>query len=307
MRLFGFTVLFTALAIFASADPIELKESLKKGDKITRTSLFGGSGTLTIASGETKQEFPCKMAEAEVEAEEVLEVTDGSPTKVKRYYSRKHHEFKIPDLGQEEITDSPMLGKVVTVELKDGKNVPSCEGVDAKDLKKEKMGMEIDTAMLPGKPVSVGDTWEGDKEKIKKAFGNDDDEMDEATLSCKLEAVEEKYGEKCAKISIKLSTKGTTSNGNEKMKQAITLEGSVWFGLKTGRSVGMDCKGKMKLSGGLPGGKGKMKIAIDLTATGESKVGEADFSAKTDTSAVEEGDEDEGDEDEDDGKGSGMK
>lgn len=305
MRRFVFTALAAALALPLSADPVELKLGVKAGDKITRSGEFGGSGKLAISMGEQEQELGCTMAESSIEVEEVLEAKDGAPTKVKRYYVKKFNSFQIPDLGQDESKDSALLGKVVIVEVKDGKASATCEGAgeDAEaELKKEKTGLEMDAAMLPGKPVNVGDSWEGDPEKLKKAFGGDEEEeVSEAKLTCTLEGMEEKFGEKCAKIKAKVTLKGTREENGQKLKTSITLEGPVWFGTKAGRVLGMELEGKMKMSGGEEGGQ-KIKLTIDLKAKGESKTGVADFDAEPQPGAGEGGDEEE--EEEEDG---GMK
>lgn len=289
MRRFVMTALAAAIALSAAADPVELKLGVKAGDKITRTGEFGGSGKLAISMGEQEQELGCVMGESSIEVEEVLEAKDGAPTKVKRYYVKKYNSFQIPDLGQDESKDGALLGKVVIVEVKDGKPVATCEdaGEDAEaELKKEKTGLEMDAAMLPGKPVNVGDSWEGDPEKLKKAFGGDDEEVSEAKLDCTLEGMEEKFGEKCAKIKAKVTLKGTREENGQKLKTSITLEGPVWFGTKAGRVLGMELEGKMKMSGGEEGGQ-KIKLTIDLKATGGSKTGVADFDAEPQPGAGE--------------------
>lgn len=305
MRLSVITALAVALALPVLADPVEIKLGVKKGDKITRTGEFGGKGKLSIKMGEQEQELDCTMGETSVEAEEVLEVKDGVPTKMKRYYTKKHSFFQIPDVGHDESKDSGLLGKLLTVESVDGKRSATFDGAgeeEEAELKKEKTGLEIDVAIVPGKPVNVGDEWEADPEKVKGAFGGDEDEeITDATLTCKLEGIEEKYGEKCAKIIVKLSTKGTQSKDGQTMKQSIALEGPVWFGLKAGRSLGMELEGKLKSSGDMPNGQ-KMKLTISLKAKGESKTGVADFDAKPETGGGEETEEDE-DEGEEEGSG----
>jgi hypothetical protein len=308
MRLSVITALVVALALPALADPVEIKLGLKKGDKITRMTDFGGKGKLSIKMGEQEQELDCKMSESSIEAEEILDAKDGSPTKVNRYYIKKYSSFQIPDVGHDESKDSGLLGKLITVELKDGKHEATFEGAgeeEAAELKKEKMGIEIDSALVPGKPVNVGDSWEADPEKAKNAFGGDEgEEITEASLACTLESIEEKFGQKCAKIKVKLTTKGTRTENNQKMKISLAVEGPVWFGLTAGRTLGMELEGKLKSSGDMPNGQ-KMKLTINLKIAGTSKVGEADFKAKTEKGgSTEEGGDDEEEEEE---SGGGMK
>ena len=114
--------------------------------------------------------------------------------------------------------------------------------------------------------------------------------------------VEEKFGQKCAKVTVKISMKATgKDDAGQKTKTKITLEGPVWFGLTAGRSLGMELEGKLVVNGSLPNGQ-PMKIDIDLKAKGESKPGVADFEAK-----AEEGDEEEGEGDEGEEEEGGMK
>lgn len=302
MRLFVVAALAAAFALPALADgPIELKLGVKKGDKITKITKGSGEGTLTVEAGEQKQELGVTSGQDGIEVEEVLEAKDGKPTKVKRLYVQKFNRFEIPDMGQNNSTDSKLVGKILTVEEADGKVTATGEGADEKELEHEKIGTEIDEALLPGKPVNVGDSWEADKDKVKAAFGREEDEIEEATLSCKLEAVEEKFGQKCAKLTVKLATKGTTMANGQKMKQTFALEGPVWFGLTSGRALGMELKGKMKLSGS--GGPQKIKVALEVTMNGDAKVGEADFTQKPILGAEDEG----GEEEEEEENGGGMK
>ncbi|MEK7466980.1 MAG: hypothetical protein AAB074_06140 [Planctomycetota bacterium] len=308
MRLSVITALCAALALPALADPVEIKLGLKQGDKITRTTEFGGKGKLSIKMGEQEQELDCKMSETSIEAEEFLEVKDGSPTKVKRLYIKKYSSFQIPDVGHDESKDSVLLGKLLTVTLKDGKREATFEGAGedaAEELKKEKMGIEIDAAMVPGKPVNVGDSWDADPEKAKLAFGGDEgEEITDASVACKLESLEEKFGQKCAKIHVKVTTKGTRTENGQTMKITLSVEGPVWFGLTAGRSLGMELEGKLKSSGEMPNGQ-KMKLTINLKMVGDSKMGEADFSAKPQPGGSEE--EEEGEEEEEEEEEGGMK
>ncbi|KAF0247126.1 MAG: hypothetical protein FD180_65 [Planctomycetota bacterium] len=306
MRLFGITALAAALALPVLADPVEIKLGVKQGDKITRIGEFGGKGKLAVKMGEQEQELDCIMGESSVIAEEVLEAKDGLPTKLKRYYSKNYNVEQIPDMGHDQSKDSTLLGKLLTLEVKDGKPVTTFEGAgeaEAKELKKEKTGLEIDSAMVPGKAVNVGDSWEADPEKAKNAFGGDEgEEISEASLACTLESLEEKYGQKCAKIQVKLTTKGTRTENGQKMKVSLSLEGPVWFGLTAGRTLGMDLEGKLKSSGDLPGGQ-KMKLTISIKAKAESKTGVADFSAKPEPGGgEEEGEEEEEEKEEGSGK-----
>lgn len=299
MRRFAIAALAAALALPVLADPVEIKMGQKQGDKITRTTEFGGEGTLTIGKGEGAQELPCGMNDSEVVAEEVLEAKDGKPVKIKKYYTVNRNAFTIEAAGVNQVKRNSLVGHIVTVEMKDGKPVATCEAGTEKELKKEKMGEEIDEALIPGKPVNVGDTWEGDPAQVKKAFAPDDGEVEEASVTCKLEAVEEKFGQKCAKVTVKISMKATgKDDAGQKTKTKITLEGPVWFGLTAGRSLGMELEGKLVVNGSLPNGQ-PMKMEIDLKAKGESKPGVADFEAK-----AEEGDEEEGEGEEEEG---GMK
>jgi hypothetical protein len=253
---------------------------------------------LTIGKGDTAQELPCEMSDTNIGAEEVLEATDGKPVKLKRRYTANRNAFTIEAAGVNQVKRSALVGHILTIEMKDGKPVATCEGGDEKELKKEKMGEEIDEALLPGKPVNVGDSWEGDPEQAKKAFAPDDGVVEEASVSCKLEGVEEKFGQKCAKVIVKIAIKATgKDDAGQKTKTKITLEGPVWFGMTAGRSLGMELEGKMEMNGSANGQP--MKIEIDLKAKGESKVGVADFEAEAET-----GDDEEEEEEEEEG---GMK
>jgi hypothetical protein len=175
------------------------------------------------------------------------------------------------------------VGKIVTVERKDGKAVATCDGAEEKEIKKEHFEDKLDRALLPGKPVGVGDEWEADPEKLKEWFDDGDGEVEEAAMKCRLAAVEEKFGQKCAKIEADIKVKGTGANEDtgEKQTTTITAKGAIWFGLEAGRALGIEMSGKLKVKGKTPQGAA-MRISIDLKMTGEGKLGEADFEAPAD-------------------------
>ena len=105
-------------------------------------------------------------------------------------------------------------------------------------------------ALLPGKDVQPGDTWETKVDVPLGALGKD------AVLkyTCKLESVGDKDGKKVATISMTGEMKMDLNDGGEQLLtvEAKKITGTMIFDLALGQPV--ETKTSMKLEMGVPGG-----------------------------------------------------
>ncbi|MBI2922554.1 MAG: hypothetical protein HYY18_16000 [Planctomycetes bacterium] len=283
-------LVFLAAASTAFAqDRVEIRPGVKAGSKITRTTDIEGAGTMSLDSGGVKKDFETTMATGETAAEEVLEVKAGRPVKLRRFYHRKLSTFKVPAADKEDRTDSSLTGRVLTVTSRDGKTACTCDdpNVDPKDLAREGLNDEWDFPLDSGKPVGAGDEWEPDAKLVRAWSEGRKRKLEEAKLKCRLAEFARAAGQRCARIEVELTSKGTTAASEKSPEQKIewTLKGSVWFGLEAGRVVQFDLEGALEFEwDAAPPGRAAehwtntMKLKMKGTAT----PGEAEFEIKPD-------------------------
>jgi hypothetical protein len=168
MRAVLMTVCALALAPFAwAADEsytIKIKRFPAPGKSITvrDSSKTSSSAKVTDADGKVLNDKRQQEGAQEEYTETTIEKGDKAPKKFKRFYRKAR-----ADKGKGSKAE-PYEGKVILYELKDGKYHVSVEGKDelpAKSLDKlakqadDRLKEDVDTVLLPGKPVKVGDTW----------------------------------------------------------------------------------------------------------------------------------------------------
>jgi hypothetical protein len=151
-------LLSTLLAAFASAEDaasIEIRPGIKEGSKITRTMDTRGKGAITREADGASTDFECTMSGVEILAEEVLEAKDGRALKAKRRYERKDSVFEVPAVGKKEEKASSLVGRMLSVERKEGKSQATSpeKNVEPKDLASETLDDEWDVAAAAGKPA----------------------------------------------------------------------------------------------------------------------------------------------------------
>ncbi len=143
---------------------------VKTHDKETNaTTLFGPDGKEVLSNKDTGERD-------EVYTETVLEKGDGPAKKFKRTYE------KATRTAAGKTFDLPFQGRTIVFELKDGKYQATAEGTPALDkgLLTALAGTEDRTrdasdleAIIPTKPVKVGDKWAVDVKLLAKSLGKD--------------------------------------------------------------------------------------------------------------------------------------
>ncbi|MBI2922558.1 MAG: hypothetical protein HYY18_16020 [Planctomycetes bacterium] len=283
MRFLAVPALVVALAVGARAEEkVDIRPDVKPGFRITSTLKFSGEGTLKGAG----QDVAIALSVEEVSAEEVLESEDGRPAKIRRMIHESTETFEIPAAGQADSTSSSLVGHVLLIERRDGKLERSLESgaaaVDQQQLAEQGIGIELDEAIASGRPVGPGDEWEGDPEKVEAWLELElFKDATAASAKLKFEKFETKYGERCARLAVVLKGEGTAKmEGGGTGDLSTTVDGTLWFGTKSGRIVRMTATQKLKLEWqdrGPDGKPAKVAMRVEGKVTGRSKIGIADF------------------------------
>jgi len=191
-------VLAAGPAIVLAADPVTISfRRNQEGEKARRTKVETESKTVVVsdADGNKRQEQKNSKEHSCTSIEEFLEKTAGKKA-AKLKVAFEAAGMKIND-NAETLT---LKGKTVMVERKeknttfnfaDGEEV---QGADAAFLKDEYGGGNdgddgsLEKALLPKNPVAVGDTWQGDMQRLAEDFGKDKLTIDvkKSTATCKL-------------------------------------------------------------------------------------------------------------------------
>lgn len=287
MRRFPLAVFFAALATLPSLaqEKAEIKLNVKKGLKFTRTADIKGEGDCKLELGEGGMALAMKAElSAEVkQVEEVLDVKDGRPVDIHRAYPARRSTANFQMLGQQD-QSHPLEGADLT--CKGGTWVLAGGGSEeaSKVISRERAADPLTDAIASGKVVSVGNTWDADKEKVKAWIESEfpNFEASESEMECKLGEFREKEGQKCARVEISAKVKGKISLQNApKSEVTIEVTGDVYFGLDCGIVVLAKCKGSVKGELEIQGQQeGSMKLDIPLEWNVGVKVGEAVFEAK---------------------------
>ncbi|MCE9583641.1 MAG: hypothetical protein K8T20_14250 [Planctomycetes bacterium] len=277
-------LLSAAFAVAEDAPTLEIHPGVKAGAKTTRTMETHGKGTLSVDTGAGPKEFECELEGVEEAAEEVLEAKEGRAQKCKRLYRRKESVFKVPSLSKEDEKQSSLVGRLLTLERKDGKSVATCaeKNVNPSELHSETLDDEWDIPLATATPVALHESWKPDARSVQSWAGARGRKIDSATLDCTWAEQTTTAGRNCARIEISFAAKGTMKAGDKQPEQKVewTLDGDVWWSLDDARVVKFDLKGDLKLEWDVEA-KGEHWVTKNkIRLVGTSTPGEAKFEEK---------------------------
>lgn len=283
MRLLALLAVLAALPAFAE-DKVEVKPGVKKGLKFTRSVEIKGEGHSSAELGDTGNEIRMKAAVSIVQksAEEITDSKSGVPSALRRRYVRRDSSLNFGWFGGIGVQGG-LTGKELT--YADGK----WSGGTEDELKEEPVVDRLTEAIASGKVVTVGNTWEADKTRIKAwiEYCFPVLEVDEAEMECKLAEFKEKDGQKCARIEIAMKAKGKLKIKDNPRAVSLSLKGDVYFGTEVGMALVTKAEGKLKSAKKDdeedetdPSGFSNIKLEVPVELEQTVKVGEADFSAK---------------------------
>jgi len=231
------------------------------------------------------------------ELDEVLEVEDGRPVRLRRSFEALTRErTKAGDTEQQE---GVLVGETLILQDDDGEVTAEVEGdteVDDFYLTGYRLTRLVDV-LLPDEEVEVGDSWdvddellfalagmddgpelyevEEDKRERGKGFGELMRESVEPTCKVTFEKIEERDGLRCAVLAYEVEVAGETDgldgsvfgapeDGPEMsgtLTADITIQGHVWHSLEEGRPVAHE---------GEIGGTLEMTMEMSLEAQGQT-------------------------------------
>lgn len=252
----------------APAAKVDLKTKLSKGQKWSFDGSVQFDNTMRATSnGQLVQEQNQTISHRREGSYEVLEASDGKPTKLRITYSNEC-KGQIKVNGQAQQIDFPLAGQTITATKQDGQLSHNGKADLAPDALAE-LGQlfEQNNSMLPGKPIGVGDEWEPDVAEIRQQFQLGPD--DKATVKCKFLAIGNVEGRKTADISVT----GQLAKNNQGVVSSITLGGVTQVDIETGQILNSDVVGKLTHQGRQQGADpfGQPMI-IDVGGGGQMKV-----------------------------------
>ncbi len=269
----------TAAGARAQEYTIKFKHSPEPGMSVTvkENSKETNAFTATDPNGKIVNQGKTAMVIDEVYTETVLEKGDKRPKKFKRTYEKATRTD-----GPNKLT-LPYEGRTIIFELKGEKYTATAEGTPAlpKELLEQLVSRasgndsEVDDAILPEKPVKVGDKWAIEPKRVAKALAKEgafeldtDKSKGDVTLIKAYMKDGTQFG--VLEVSMKLAVKKVgeltfdpPATMELKATLDVSIDGSGTAGTETSTS---------KLQGkGTETPPGGQKIAVDLTVEGSGK------------------------------------
>jgi hypothetical protein len=258
---------------------IKFKHSSDAGQSVTvkENSKETTAFTATDPNGKIVNQGKNTAVIDEAYTETVLEKGDKKPRKFKRTYEKATRSD-----GSNKLT-LPYEGRTIVFEMKGDKYTATAEGTPAlpkellDELVKRASGndSEVDDAILPQKPVKVGDKWAIEPKQVAKALAKEgglDIDIDKSKGDVTLTKAYTKDGAQFGvlEVSMKLAVKKVGDltfdpPGTMELKATldVTIDGTGTAGTETSTSK-LQGKGTEMPPGG-------QKITVDLTVDGTGK------------------------------------
>ncbi len=163
------TTAVALLVLLAVQDRVKLAVVDRVGDKNTVSMSESRIGTITrVTDGRTRETEVLDRVEARF-AEEVLDVTGGRASKVRRHFAEWTKEEISRYTGEPDKDRGRLQGKTVTFVAKEERTeAEGPEGLlDEKDLRRNRL-QDIFVRSLPKEDVQTGATWEVDEKGLAR-------------------------------------------------------------------------------------------------------------------------------------------
>ncbi|MCK4908921.1 MAG: hypothetical protein KAS70_03405 [Planctomycetes bacterium] len=252
-------LVFSFITLQAQEDPARtlpdvyrLHPVVNAGSKFVVEEEYNWDGNIVITVNKKSQKFPFKTLIQHQYSEEILESMPGLKTKRRYTLSRKK-----TDLPNEGVVTKPISfnNKTLLLAIKNGR-VKILENLSKKESDVLTRDLPLLSwtgdfnAVLPGKPIAVGDSWQIDSDFFARVALKDDyrKELCEASGQGTLDEIVKYDGKKCAKISLEI----TVNKEVDAKKQAasafnIKLAGFCLFSLKDGYITKLELTGPFKV------------------------------------------------------------
>src|SRR5688572_29473493 len=238
-----FLIVLALLMQDAPKQSVELRVRPVQGDKIETFATWshGFRGTL----GDEPVSFATRGGQRLVV--EMSGVEKGSLARKTVKVVDSYVETKDMQTSKYIRKDDAVLGRTVTITMKDGREERTGgDGVPEQELKALTFVDPL-TRLYPDKPVAVGDSWDISGEGLKLFFPGGD--FTDGRILVSLREIREYEGRKCAFLSTKYDVSGTMPDG---VSRQLELTGTLIVWIERGYILVMTQSGRLKTSGADP-------------------------------------------------------
>jgi hypothetical protein len=185
---------------------------------------------------------------------EVLEASDGTPTKMRVTFEKAEEKTTVRDLANpgappaEQAEPKPYAGKTFTVTFRGPKDATVEPRLGDAEAEKQVINEAHVLNVFPDRAVKPGDRWALDEAVIASLF--DLAPEDRGTVSVKLEEVVEVEGVKAARLAVDITLKKTEKGW---LKSDLILEGMLVYGLANGLMLSGEIAGPIDMKGEVSG------------------------------------------------------
>jgi hypothetical protein len=243
--------LFLAAGLLAGSAALaqqkhRLRDVASAGDLAAIESNMDMSLTIrSMANGQEGPSFSFENRETEQYTEEVLSVSKGDATGVRRSYTLAGSLETEPS-GEKKVNVSPLQGKTVTIRRKGSQvDVTAAEG-ELDDKTRKDLRFALDNhgrRFFPDRDVTPGDEWTVDPKVAARLF----DGAEQAVLRGSFVEVVEHQGLRCARVRVNIDVSIREEGAPGPIR--MNLEGDLYHALDLNRVLSLDVSGPVLMEG----------------------------------------------------------
>lgn len=285
MRLLTWALAVAVLTGSVFAQEVDIRSSYKPGMKLTRTSTHTTTSHASISVAGRKSQLDTTLENEFQRCIEILETDELGPTKIRTLV---HKDAKRRKTG-ESVTQSDewSVGHLIVLDGRGPSTKQMCDDldVDYEALAKYKLRHEIEAVIAPGKSVKIGDSWQGNPERLRSWLDDEEAGVREASVTCRLVAIEDREGERVARIDLEISATGVApkEQGFDTSEVVLTSRGEALYSFQSGLCVHLTFEWIGRVIGefSAPDGR-KCRFEMDLKnrEVRTTQVGEADMTPR---------------------------
>ncbi|MBI3270208.1 MAG: hypothetical protein HYZ53_14455 [Planctomycetes bacterium] len=247
-----------------------LRQDARVGDRLVERSVCEVRGKRTLRERGAAREFPLLSRDEEETVDEVLEVAEGLPVRVRRRYPMQRTSTTRIGTEETDSRDGPLSGLTFLLEGLGTRRKATCEGKEPSELD-EAVLRRVEHApiglLLPATPVAVGEVWEVPAAAVNDLyFSSGLEHPEHARLGCRLAEVVELGGRRCARIALELDLASIGESGS---RTRMESRGFLLFALEQGAPVRLEMAGHVVATGTWGEGEESVEVEAggDLTLT----------------------------------------
>lgn len=257
--------LFFAASLAGAQEVAEFKQNIAQGTTWKFDQSQDSDMTNTASFQGQQQQFGVKSHATRAGTVEVLEASNGTPTKMKITFDQSCTTSQETN-GQSQAMPFPFAGQTVTITRDAGGNITDDFNGQADAASKQEVHeyFEHDVQLYPKKPIKVGEQWSGDPQVLGRSLGLDDP-RDRGGLTCQLLSIDNTGGKRIANVKVSV---GVFKFQGDLQTQLVS-QGVAQVDLATGHALSSDLKGNITMSGKQQApGQGGQPMSIDIDGKG---------------------------------------